>query len=189
MRCAITRLTPWQRRSRLKNSFRNWPGVTIGSGFTPPDPDAIWVDVEAYKTGFVASDYADDLPADIARGANRCCLHRRLYHDIAKNRLSAQSCAHVCCRLCRALAADQMADRCQMVLQNLIDGDPASNNLSWQWIASTFANKPYFFNLENVARYAGPDINVSAADNLPLAHSYERLAELLFPNLPSTVVC
>ena len=70
-------------------------------------------------------------------------------------------------------------------LQNLIDGDPASNNLSWQWIASTFANKPYFFNLDNVARYVGPDINVSAADNLPLAHSYERLAELLFPNLSS----
>jgi hypothetical protein len=36
-----------------------------------------------------------------------------------------------------------------------------------------------------VARYVGSDINVSAADNLPLAHSYERLAELLFPNLPS----
>ena len=31
-------------------------------------PEAIWVDIEAYKTGFVASDYADDLPADIARG-------------------------------------------------------------------------------------------------------------------------
>ena len=52
--------------------------------------------------------------------------------------------------------------------------------------AITFANKPYFFNLDNVARYVGSDINVSAADNSPLSHSYERLAELLFPNLPSS---
>ena len=32
------------------------------------NPAAIWVDVEDYKTGFVADDYADDLPLDIAEG-------------------------------------------------------------------------------------------------------------------------
>jgi len=36
----------------------------------------------------------------------------------------------------------------------LLDGDLASNNLSWQWIAGTFSHKPYIFNSENVARYA-----------------------------------
>lgn len=35
-------------------------------------------------------------------------------------------------------------------LQHLIDGDPASNNMSWQWVASTFSHKPYFFNRENL---------------------------------------
>jgi deoxyribodipyrimidine photo-lyase len=38
-------------------------------------------------------------------------------------------------------------------LQHLLDGDPASNNLSWQWVASTFSHKPYFFNRENLERY------------------------------------
>jgi deoxyribodipyrimidine photo-lyase len=34
-------------------------------------------------------------------------------------------------------------------LEHLLDGDEASNNFSWQWVASTFSNKPYIFNLEN----------------------------------------
>lgn len=37
---------------------------------------------------------------------------------------------------------------------HLLDGDPASNHLSWQWVAGTFSSKPYLFNAENVARYA-----------------------------------
>ncbi|TAG77801.1 MAG: deoxyribodipyrimidine photo-lyase [Burkholderiales bacterium] len=35
----------------------------------------------------------------------------------------------------------------------LLDGDRASNHLSWQWVASTFSSKPYFFNRENLERY------------------------------------
>lgn len=34
----------------------------------------------------------------------------------------------------------------------LLDGDRASNHLSWQWIASTFSSKPYIFNRENLER-------------------------------------
>lgn len=37
---------------------------------------------------------------------------------------------------------------------HLLDGDLASNHLSWQWVAGTASNKPYLFNAENVARYA-----------------------------------
>ena len=37
---------------------------------------------------------------------------------------------------------------------HLLDGDLASNHLSWQWVAGTGSNKPYLFNAENVARYA-----------------------------------
>jgi len=36
-------------------------------------------------------------------------------------------------------------------LKHLLDGDPA-NNMSWQWVASTFSHKP-FFNRENLERY------------------------------------
>ena len=40
---------------------------------------------------------------------------------------------------------------------HLLDGDLASNHLSWQWVAGTASAKPYLFNAENVARYAPPD--------------------------------
>jgi deoxyribodipyrimidine photo-lyase len=40
---------------------------------------------------------------------------------------------------------------------HLLDGDLASNHLSWQWVAGTGSHKPYLFNAENVARYAPAD--------------------------------
>ena len=40
---------------------------------------------------------------------------------------------------------------------HLLDGDLASNHLSWQWVASTGSHKPYLFNAENVAKYAPPE--------------------------------
>ncbi|HEX4878559.1 MAG TPA: FAD-binding domain-containing protein, partial [Limnobacter sp.] len=35
---------------------------------------------------------------------------------------------------------------------HLLDGDLASNHLSWQWVAGTFSHKPYVFNAENVSK-------------------------------------
>jgi len=40
------------------------------------------------------------------------------------------------------------------MVAHLLDGDLASNHLSWQWVAGTGSHKPYLFNAENVARYA-----------------------------------
>ena len=37
---------------------------------------------------------------------------------------------------------------------HLLDGDLASNHLSWQWVAGTFSSKPYLFNAGNVAKFA-----------------------------------
>ena len=42
----------------------------------------------------------------------------------------------------------------QWMLGHLLDGDLASNHLSWQWVAGTGSSKPYLFNADNVARYA-----------------------------------
>ncbi len=42
----------------------------------------------------------------------------------------------------------------QWMLGHLLDGDVASNHLSWQWVAGTGSVKPYLFNAENVAKYA-----------------------------------
>lgn len=42
------------------------------------------------------------------------------------------------------------------MVAHLLDGDLASNHLSWQWVAGTGSSKPYLFNADNVARYAPP---------------------------------
>lgn len=38
---------------------------------------------------------------------------------------------------------------------HLLDGDLASNMLSWQWVAGSFSSKKYFANQENINKYAG----------------------------------
>ena len=40
---------------------------------------------------------------------------------------------------------------------HLLDGDLASNHLSWQWVAGTGSSKPYLFDAANVARFAPSD--------------------------------
>ena len=42
----------------------------------------------------------------------------------------------------------------EWMYSHLVDGDVASNHLSWQWVAGTGSHQPYLFNAENVALYA-----------------------------------
>ena len=55
---------------------------------------------------------------------------------------------------------------------HLLDGDLASNHLSWQWVAGTGSSKPYLFNAENVARYATAPWH---SDGSVIDQSYEAL--------------
>ena len=42
----------------------------------------------------------------------------------------------------------------EWMYSHLLDGDIASNHLSWQWVAGTSSSKPYLFNADNVAMHA-----------------------------------
>jgi deoxyribodipyrimidine photo-lyase len=42
----------------------------------------------------------------------------------------------------------------EWMYSHLLDGDIASNHLSWQWVAGTSSSKPYLFNADNVAAHA-----------------------------------
>ncbi len=63
---------------------------------------------------------------------------------------------------------------------HLLDGDQASNHLSWQWVASTFSSKPYYFNKENLARYTGEKYCAGCTASCPFDASYETLQAKLF---------
>ncbi len=71
------------------------------------------------------------------------------------------------------LAADWMHNQ-------LLDGDYASNHLSWQWIASTFSHKPYFFNQENLAKYTHHQYCHTCTAQCPFRDSYSNLEIKLF---------
>jgi len=63
---------------------------------------------------------------------------------------------------------------------HLLDGYIASNHLSWQWVASTFSSKPYYFNKENLARYTGEKYCAGCTADCPFDASYEELQARLF---------
>ena len=62
----------------------------------------------------------------------------------------------------------------------LLDGDLASNHLSWQWVASTFGAKPYIFNRDNVARFSGNRWCADCSADCPFHDSYPGLVRTLF---------
>jgi deoxyribodipyrimidine photo-lyase len=65
----------------------------------------------------------------------------------------------------------------------LIDGNKASNHLSWQWVASSFSSKPYYFNKENLARFSGEKYCASCRVKCPFDDTYENLEMQLFDRL------
>jgi len=145
--------------------------------------DGIWTDIEPYKTGFDAHQYEDTLPADIRHGATGVQFVddfiQELYttgylHNHARMWLAAYV---VHWRRVKWQAG------ARWFLEHLLDGDPASNNLSWQWVASTFSHKPYYYNIENVQKYtdkyAGPAEDYGHED---FVGSYDVIAKRLFPN-------
>jgi deoxyribodipyrimidine photo-lyase len=61
------------------------------------------------------------------------------------------------------------------LLAHLLDGDRASNHLSWQWVAGTGSHKPYLFNAENVARYAADSHAAWSSPGSVIDTSYDQL--------------
>lgn len=57
----------------------------------------------------------------------------------------------------------------------LLDGEPGANALSWQWVASTFGGKPYYFNSDNMQKYGHEPCRGVMFDD-----SYEALNDKVF---------
>ena len=147
--------------------------------------DGIWRDQEPLRTGHPPARYAAALPDDLleARTGLACMdgfanelIHTGWLHNHARMWLAAYV---VHWRLIQWQAG------ARWFLQHLLDGDPASNNLSWQWVASSFSSKPYMFNRANLERFSsGRYCSACAAatdGTCPFEASYEQLQADLFP--------
>ena len=60
---------------------------------------------------------------------------------------------------------------------HLLDGDIASNNCSWQWVAGAFSSKKYYCNQENINKYT-----FSKQQNSFLDKPYEQLVDMPIPD-------
>lgn len=142
--------------------------------------DGVWADREPYKTGFPAGAYCDGLPVDVREGrTGLACM------DAFSEELRLTGYLHNHARMW--LAAYLVHWRrvrwqagARWFLAHLLDGDAASNNLSWQWVASTFSSKPYFFNRENLEKYSDGVYCARCMARCPFEASYEELSTRLF---------
>ncbi|MEP0882836.1 deoxyribodipyrimidine photo-lyase [Trichocoleus sp. ST-U3] len=147
----------------------------------------IWEDQEPYKTGYTAKDYAEKLPEDVDKSSiGMVCI------DSFSRDLHSSGYLHNHGRMwLAAYLVHWRRIRWQVgarwFLQHLLDGDPASNNLSWQWVASTFSQKPYFFNRENLERYTDGVYcrQCPLYGHCDFEGSYDELEKRLFPKAQS----
>jgi deoxyribodipyrimidine photo-lyase len=146
--------------------------------------DGIWHDLEPLKTGHPPASYAAELPADVAAaGTGLVCI------DAFATELMATGWLHNHARMWLAsYLVHWRRVRWQAgaawFLRHLLDGDPASNNLSWQWLASSFSGKPYIFNRDNLERFSGGVFCRAcprAGRDCPFEADYEQLQRRLFP--------
>jgi len=144
----------------------------------------VWQDREEWKTGFGPEDYSAGMPEDLLEErTGLVCMDsfaRELretgyLHNHARLWLAAYLVHH---RMVRWQAG------ARWFLEHLLDGDPASNNLSWQWVASTFSHKPYFFDRGNLEDNTGGVYCAGcplSRGGCPFDAPIEELGERLFP--------
>ena len=100
------------------------------------------------------SAYANELPEDVRQGCTRVPAI-----DMAVRMLYGTGYLHNHARLWLAsyvvhLRKVHWRVGADWMYSHLLDGDVASNYLSWQWVAATGSHKPYLFNADNVEQFA-----------------------------------
>lgn len=76
------------------------------------------------------------------------------------------------------LASYHWSDPARWMYYHLLDGDWASNALSWQWVAGTFSNKKYIANQDNINHYTG-----TVQKGTYLDSDYDALSALACPEV------
>ncbi len=131
------------------------------------------------RPGLAGVRYADELPDDVREGRTGIAAIDRAVHE-----LYATGYLHNHARMWIAsyvvhLRKVHWRTGADWMYAHLLDGDLASNHLSWQWVAATFSSKPYLFNAENVARYAPADWHCAGS---AIDTSYDELERIARSN-------
>ena len=136
-------------------------------------------DIDRPQCAPPAPDYAETLPADIVRANTGVpIIDQQIQELYATGYLHNHARMWIASYVVHVRKVSWLTGA-RWMYAHLLDGDLASNTLSWQWVAGTWTGKPYLFNADNVARFApGVDCSGTIIDQ-----SYEALAELASSSL------
>jgi deoxyribodipyrimidine photo-lyase len=147
--------------------------------------EGVWEDVEPNKAGLPPEEYAEELPPEIEAGETGVDWVDHFADELRQTGyLHNHARMWLACYVVHARRVRWQAGA-EWFLRHLLDGDEASNNLSWQWVVGTFSSKPYLANRGNVIKHTG-DRFPEHARNDPMDASYDVLREQFFPQ-PSRV--
>lgn len=125
------------------------------------------------------ADYATELPADVRQARSGVPAI-----DQAVRQLYATGWLHNHARLWLAsyvvhVRGVHWRTGADWLYGHLLDGDLASNHLSWQWVAGTGSHQPYLANAENVARHTDgvPALAGWRSEGSVIDCGYERLGD------------
>ncbi len=87
--------------------------------------------------------------------------------------------AAICCNV----AKSHWMEPSRWLYANLLDGDIASNQLSWQWVAGAFSNKKYYANQDNINHFFS-----SSQKGTFLDIDYSMFDKIEIPNILSQTI-
>jgi len=145
--------------------------------------DLVWEDLHPYQTGLPASAYARTFPADIGAAETGAACIDAWSRDLQENGYLHN---HIRMWLASYIVHHRRVwwqAGAAWFITHLLDGDPANNNLNWQWVASTWRAFPYLWNRGNLLKYAGDRycaVCPLAQGGCPFDATYAALSERLF---------
>ena len=131
------------------------------------------------RPGLPGVRYSDHLPDDIRAGRTGIAAIDRAVHQLYQTGYLHNHARMWIASYVVHLRKVHWRAGADWMYAHLLDGDLASNHLSWQWVAATFSGKPYVFNAENVARYAPADWHCAGS---VIDTSYEALEHIARSN-------
>ena len=149
------------------------------------NPEYLWNSVEEIKTGWRDEDYASEVPDDISTGQTSCESINQIIRQLITSGYIHNHARLYLASYCVHWRRISWQAGAKWMYSYLIDGYLPSNNLSWQWVASTFSNKPYIFNLDNIKKFSNGTLDCTRSKNKELDYSYEYLHDMLFPKMES----
>jgi len=145
-----------------------------------------WQQIWIAKGNKIDYDLRSEQKGALHQSISLALLHRRTgitAIDKAINKLYKTGYMHNHLRMYAAsitcnIAKNHWKYPAQLMYYHLLDGDWASNALSWQWVAGTNSNKQYIANQENINKYCKTNDKGTFLDV-----SYEELATLEVPEI------